>query len=155
MRLKTNNLVRSEVTSETSCLHFMLHLTTTPMPVIVQLWAELERLWTKLLLPKWQYNPGFWLVRLRKTTKTSASSEIQTANIPNTSQKQCATASVWNIRYLSYNSQCPKNNAISMERVTNTHWKQLWNYTVVDADWNLIMPYRVSKLIRGEFKNIY
>jgi len=42
-----------------------------------------------------------------------------------------------------------------MERVTNTHWKQLWNYTVVDADWNLIMPYRVSKLIRGEFKNIY
>jgi len=38
-----------------------------------------------------------------------------------------------------------------MESVTNTHWKQLWNYTVINADWNMI-SYHVSKLIRGELK---
>jgi hypothetical protein len=41
-----------------------------------------------------------------------------------------------------------------MERVTNAPWKQLCNYTVIDADWNLIIPYRVSKLIHGVLKKI-
>ena len=116
-----------------------------------RVWTELERLWkktfpTQLTIPSWV------CFRLRKTTKTSAPSEIQSGDIPNTSQKRCATASVLHIKYLSHNSKCPKNNAISVEKVTNTHWKRLWNYTVTETDWNLIIPYRVSKLIGGELK---
>jgi hypothetical protein len=51
MHLKTNILIEAEATSETSCLHFMIYLTTTPMPVTVEFgqnWKDFEK---KLSLP--------------------------------------------------------------------------------------------------------
>jgi len=46
MRLKINILIEAEVTSETSCLLFMVYLTTTPMSVIVESgknWTDFEQ----------------------------------------------------------------------------------------------------------------
>jgi len=43
---KINILVEAEVTSETSCLLFMVYLTTTPVPVTVEFeqnWKEFEQ----------------------------------------------------------------------------------------------------------------
>jgi hypothetical protein len=46
MRLKTNILIEAEITSETSCLHFMVYLTTTLLPVTVEFelnWKDFEQ----------------------------------------------------------------------------------------------------------------
>ena len=130
----------------------MLYLKTTP--ATVEFWTDFERICTKLSLPNWRYHRGIWLDRLGKRQSRLPHPKVRPGNIPNTSQKRCAKASVRYIRYLQHNRQCPKNRAISIARVINTPWKQLWNYTVIEEDWNLIIHYSISKLIGGKFQAI-